>query len=154
MDKDRLENVIVKFAQKFENLKPLARELRHVLFPIRDEVIFTGTFHDQRWDDHGVQHGNRPSGEGGTGNCIEDWGVRIVRRIVGSFSFFLFATKGVRKTVLHNDTRDANKRATYCIIHQLFPIKTMRLMSAFDDTGRQRDKVPFRYSSRQTPMDK
>ncbi|PVH69952.1 hypothetical protein DL98DRAFT_598235 [Cadophora sp. DSE1049] len=37
---------IVEFAPKFENLKPLARELRHVLFPIRDGTIFTGTFHD------------------------------------------------------------------------------------------------------------
>ena len=23
-----------------------------------------------QWDDHGVQHGDRPPGEGGTGNCI------------------------------------------------------------------------------------
>jgi hypothetical protein len=46
MDKNRFENVIVKFAPKFENLKPLARELRQVLFPIRDGAIFTGTFHD------------------------------------------------------------------------------------------------------------
>ncbi|PQE34074.1 serine threonine- kinase sgk2 protein [Rutstroemia sp. NJR-2017a WRK4] len=46
MDKNRFENIIVEFAPKFENLKPLARELRHVLFPIRDGAIFTGTFHD------------------------------------------------------------------------------------------------------------
>jgi len=46
MDKSRFENVIAEFAPKFENLKPLARELRHVLFPIRDGAIFTGTFHD------------------------------------------------------------------------------------------------------------
>jgi hypothetical protein len=46
MDKNRFENVIVEFAPKFENLKPLACELRHVLFPIRDGAIFTGTFHD------------------------------------------------------------------------------------------------------------
>jgi hypothetical protein len=46
MDKNRFENVIVEFAPKFENLKPLARGLRHVLFPIRDGTIFTGTFHD------------------------------------------------------------------------------------------------------------
>ncbi|PQE07985.1 hypothetical protein CJF30_00011335 [Rutstroemia sp. NJR-2017a BBW] len=45
-DKNRFENIIVEFAPKFENLKPLARELRHVLFPIRDGAIFTGTFHD------------------------------------------------------------------------------------------------------------
>jgi hypothetical protein len=29
---------------------------------------------------------------------------------------------------------DANERATYCIIHQLFPIKTLRLMSASNGT--------------------
>ncbi|KAG9233281.1 hypothetical protein BJ875DRAFT_535473 [Amylocarpus encephaloides] len=46
MDKNRFENVILEFAPKFENLKSLARELRHVLFPIRDGAIFTGTFHD------------------------------------------------------------------------------------------------------------
>jgi len=32
-----------------------------------------------------------------------------------------------------NDTRDVNERTTYCILHQLFPMKTMRLMSASDD---------------------
>jgi hypothetical protein len=46
MDKNRFENVIAEFAPKFENLKPLARELRHALFPIRDGAIFIGTFHD------------------------------------------------------------------------------------------------------------
>ncbi|KAM3066403.1 hypothetical protein ACMFMG_012093 [Clarireedia jacksonii] len=46
MDKNRFEKIIVEFAPKFENLKPLARELRHILFPIRDGAIFTGTFHD------------------------------------------------------------------------------------------------------------
>jgi len=46
MDKNRFENIIVEFAPKFENLKPLARELRDVLFPIRDGAIFTGTFYD------------------------------------------------------------------------------------------------------------
>jgi hypothetical protein len=44
--KNRFENVIVEFAPKFENLKPLARELRYILFLIRDGAIFTGTFHD------------------------------------------------------------------------------------------------------------
>jgi serine/threonine protein kinase len=44
--KNRFENVIAEFAPEFENLKPLARELRSVLFPIRDGDIFTGTFHD------------------------------------------------------------------------------------------------------------
>ena len=46
MGKNRFENVIAEFAPKFENLKPLARELRSALFPIRDGDIFTGTFHD------------------------------------------------------------------------------------------------------------
>jgi hypothetical protein len=75
MGKNRFENIIAEFAPKFESLKPLARELRSTLFPIRDGDIFTGTFHDHDiiydgWGDYGVQHGNRPSGEGGTGNCI------------------------------------------------------------------------------------
>jgi hypothetical protein len=46
MGKNRFENVIAEFAPKFKNLKPLARELRSALFPIRDGDIFTGTFHD------------------------------------------------------------------------------------------------------------
>ncbi|KAG9228380.1 hypothetical protein BJ875DRAFT_389540 [Amylocarpus encephaloides] len=44
--KTRFENVIVEFSPKFETLKPLARELRTALFPIRDGDILTGTFHD------------------------------------------------------------------------------------------------------------
>ncbi len=44
--KNRFENIIIEFAPKFENLKPLARELRSTLFLIRDRDIFTGTFHD------------------------------------------------------------------------------------------------------------
>jgi hypothetical protein len=44
MGKNRFETVITEFAPKFENLKPLARELRAVLFPIRDGDIFIGTF--------------------------------------------------------------------------------------------------------------
>ncbi|APA16230.1 hypothetical protein sscle_16g110000 [Sclerotinia sclerotiorum 1980 UF-70] len=46
MGKNRFENIIAEFAPKFENLKPLAREPRSILFPIRDGDIFTGTFHD------------------------------------------------------------------------------------------------------------
>ncbi|PQE24972.1 serine threonine- kinase Sgk2 protein [Rutstroemia sp. NJR-2017a BVV2] len=46
MGKNRFEKIIAEFAPKFENLKLLARELRSVLFPIRDGDIFTGTFHD------------------------------------------------------------------------------------------------------------
>jgi hypothetical protein len=44
--KNRFETVIAEFSPKFESLKPLARELRTALFPIRDGDIFTGTFHD------------------------------------------------------------------------------------------------------------
>ncbi|KAG9245612.1 hypothetical protein BJ878DRAFT_533795 [Calycina marina] len=42
----------VEFSPKFENLKPLARELRSALFPIRDGDISTGTFldHDIMYD--------------------------------------------------------------------------------------------------------
>jgi hypothetical protein len=36
----------MEFSPKFENLKPLARELRTALFPIRDRDIFIGIFHD------------------------------------------------------------------------------------------------------------
>ncbi|KAH6718315.1 hypothetical protein BKA61DRAFT_599443 [Leptodontidium sp. MPI-SDFR-AT-0119] len=46
MGKNRFENIIMEFAPKFENLKPLARELRSALLPIRDGDIFTGSFHD------------------------------------------------------------------------------------------------------------
>jgi hypothetical protein len=44
--KNRFENIIAEFAPKFENLKPLARELRSALFLIRDRDIFIGIFHD------------------------------------------------------------------------------------------------------------
>ncbi|KFY98879.1 hypothetical protein V498_01166 [Pseudogymnoascus sp. VKM F-4517 (FW-2822)] len=46
MDKNGFEDIITEFALRFENLKALARELRNVLFPIRDGAIFTGTFCD------------------------------------------------------------------------------------------------------------
>jgi hypothetical protein len=46
MDKNRFENVIAEFAPMFDELKQLARDLRRVLFPIRDGAIFTGTFQD------------------------------------------------------------------------------------------------------------
>lgn len=39
--KIRFENIIVEFASKFENFKPLARELRFTLFPIKNGDIFT-----------------------------------------------------------------------------------------------------------------
>jgi hypothetical protein len=46
MDKNGFEGIITEFAPRFEHLKRLARELRNVLFPIRDGAIFTGTFCD------------------------------------------------------------------------------------------------------------
>jgi len=46
MDKNGFEDIITEFAPKFEELKQLARELRSVLFPIKDGAIFTGTFRD------------------------------------------------------------------------------------------------------------
>jgi len=52
-----------------------------------------------------------------------------VQRIVGSFPCY----KGLGKTVRYNDTRDANERTTYYIIHKLFPIKALRLMSASNE---------------------
>ncbi|KAH8598594.1 hypothetical protein B0O99DRAFT_700179 [Bisporella sp. PMI_857] len=51
MGKNRFESIIAEFAPKFESLKPLARELRSALFPIRDGDIFTGTLHD-----HGIMY--------------------------------------------------------------------------------------------------
>ncbi|KAG9238033.1 hypothetical protein BJ875DRAFT_532559 [Amylocarpus encephaloides] len=46
MDKNGFERIVAEFAPNFEILKHLARELRNVLFPIRDGAIFTGTFSD------------------------------------------------------------------------------------------------------------
>ncbi|KFY02428.1 hypothetical protein V490_00513 [Pseudogymnoascus sp. VKM F-3557] len=46
MDKSQFEGIIAEFAPRFECLKQLARELRNVLFPIRDGEIFRGTFRD------------------------------------------------------------------------------------------------------------
>jgi serine/threonine protein kinase len=48
MDKNRFENIVAEFASREERLKQLARELRNVLFPIKDGAIFTGTFRDIR----------------------------------------------------------------------------------------------------------
>jgi hypothetical protein len=52
MDNNGFENIITEFAAKFEELKRLARELRSVLFPIKDGAIFIGTFpdHDIMYD--------------------------------------------------------------------------------------------------------
>jgi hypothetical protein len=46
MDKNGFEDILTEFAPKFEGLKQLARELRSVLFPIKDGAIFTGIFRD------------------------------------------------------------------------------------------------------------
>jgi hypothetical protein len=46
IDKKIFKNVIAEFAPIFRELKPLARELQNVLFPIREGAIFTGAFRD------------------------------------------------------------------------------------------------------------
>ncbi|KAE8354714.1 hypothetical protein BDV28DRAFT_73102 [Aspergillus coremiiformis] len=46
MDKNGFEDIINEFPPSCERLKPVARRFRSVLFPIRDEAIFTGTFRD------------------------------------------------------------------------------------------------------------
>jgi hypothetical protein len=46
MGKNEFENVIAEFSLKFESLKQLARQLRNVLFPIRDGTVFAGTFRE------------------------------------------------------------------------------------------------------------
>jgi hypothetical protein len=73
-------------------------------------------------------------GEGETGNCTGgartgELGLCGILLAV----FLSFCYKGVGKTVRYNDTRDANKGATYCIIHELLLIKALRLMSAFHE---------------------
>lgn len=46
IDKNGFKNVIVESTPQFDSLKQLARELRSILFLIRDGAIFTGTFRD------------------------------------------------------------------------------------------------------------
>jgi len=46
MDKNGFEDIITEFALEFEEQKQLARELRNVLFPIKDGAIFISTFRD------------------------------------------------------------------------------------------------------------
>jgi len=46
MDKNGFEDIITEFALEFEEQKQLARELRNILFPIKDGAIFIGTFRD------------------------------------------------------------------------------------------------------------
>ena len=46
--KDRFKGILAEFAPKFHSLKPLAHELRRVLFPIRDETVFVGTLDEHK----------------------------------------------------------------------------------------------------------
>ncbi|KJZ70353.1 hypothetical protein HIM_10244 [Hirsutella minnesotensis 3608] len=43
MDANGFEDVLEEFPEEFECIKPLCRELRSILFPIRDNALFTGT---------------------------------------------------------------------------------------------------------------
>ncbi|KAI9768266.1 MAG: hypothetical protein M1839_004160 [Geoglossum umbratile] len=49
MDKRGFKNITAEFPPQFEGVKHLAKELRHVLFPIRDEVLFIGTYGEPKW---------------------------------------------------------------------------------------------------------
>lgn len=85
--KKPFERILAEFAPKFNNVKPLARELRSVLFPFRDDDHFVGTLNEHeimydgmdmafntaigRWERRNRQWHRRG----------EDWGVRIVRDI-------------------------------------------------------------------------
>jgi hypothetical protein len=46
MDKEAFEEIITEFSAEFRSLKGLAEELRRALFPIREESLFTGTYHN------------------------------------------------------------------------------------------------------------
>lgn len=46
MDKKAFQGILAEFPQAFHGLKGLAEELRRLLFPIREEALFTGTYHD------------------------------------------------------------------------------------------------------------
>ena len=46
MDKKAFKEIIAEFPPKFGGLKGLGEELRRALFPIREESLFTGTYHD------------------------------------------------------------------------------------------------------------
>ncbi|KAH0537305.1 hypothetical protein FGG08_005895 [Glutinoglossum americanum] len=49
MGKRGFKNITAEFPPQFEGVKHLAEELRHVLFPIRDEALFTGTYSEPKW---------------------------------------------------------------------------------------------------------
>ena len=48
MDKKVFKDITAEFPPQFEDIKPLAEELHHVLFPIRDESLFTGTYSEPK----------------------------------------------------------------------------------------------------------
>jgi hypothetical protein len=134
IDQNGFENIVSEFAPQLESLKPLARELRNVLFQIRDGATFTGTFRDNDIIHEGIINAfGRAIGQRGTGNRMGEArpGYQYCEAFFGGGKGF--AAKGLRKTIQYNDTRAANERTTYCIIHESLPVKTMRLMSAPDN---------------------
>ncbi|KAK8105324.1 hypothetical protein PG999_008683 [Apiospora kogelbergensis] len=44
MNQDNFQIILEEFTPEFHSLKPLAESLRHVLFPLRDGVIWTGSY--------------------------------------------------------------------------------------------------------------
>ncbi|OAA51734.1 FunK1 protein kinase [Metarhizium rileyi] len=40
------ESILREFPLEFDSVKPLCKELRGILFPIRNDELFTGTPHD------------------------------------------------------------------------------------------------------------
>jgi hypothetical protein len=43
MGQDSFQNILEELTPEFHSLKPLAESLRHILFPLRDGVVWTGT---------------------------------------------------------------------------------------------------------------
>jgi hypothetical protein len=46
MDKKRFKGILAEFPPTFDAFKGLAGKIRDILFPIREESLFTGTYHD------------------------------------------------------------------------------------------------------------
>ncbi len=46
MDKKRFNGILAEVSPVFEVLKDLAVKIRDILFPIREESLFTGTYRD------------------------------------------------------------------------------------------------------------
>ncbi|KAF6805586.1 hypothetical protein CSOJ01_09385 [Colletotrichum sojae] len=44
MDQEHFENILDEFAPEFHSIKPLARDLRQTLFPLRDGAIWTESY--------------------------------------------------------------------------------------------------------------